>query len=217
MVEGWQGRSRYLATWAAILVVEAFASPTIGKFSRGFPSPRVFGGVMGQATWVFEHLAIAFAVVGVIELATFLQSRRAKPAGDRRFSRVQTALRIIAVGATLVVGYRVATAAWVVTRGTEDRPFVTELARFAALERLPENAVFLFDGGGKGDHQTAMFLLDRTCYLLNGRPVDGIARQIREAGGIPYLVTANPPDPTWTRRFTGTNDPRSLYEWKTRK
>jgi hypothetical protein len=121
---------------------------------------------------------------------------------------------VVALASTLVVGFRVVTASWVVTQGTEERPFVAELADFAH-DHLPENAVFLFDGGGKGDHQTAMFLLDRTCYLLRGRPIDEVAREVGEAGGIPYIVTANHENAPWPLRFAGKLDPRGLYEWQT--
>jgi 4-amino-4-deoxy-L-arabinose transferase len=203
MVEGWEGRRGQLATWASIMAVVAVASPRIGRFSRGFPEPRVFGGVMRQAWWVFEHLAIAGAIVGAIALVVWW--------ADQRGWRWRNGLRAVALTATLVVGLRVAMAAWVVTQGTEDRPFVTELAGFAR-DHLPTNAVLLFDGG-KGDHQTAMFLLDRTCYLLDGRPVDELARKIQDAGGIPYVVTADRSKP-WPMRFAGSQDPRGLYHWE---
>ena len=59
-----------------------------------------------------------------------------------------------------------------------------------------------------------MFLLDRTCYQLNGRPADEVARAVREAGGVPFVVTSAPGP--WPRRFTSARDPRGLYEWSAR-
>jgi hypothetical protein len=111
----------------------------------------------------------------------------------------------------LIVGARVAKAAWDVTEGSENRPFVAELANFAR-DRLPKEAVLLFDGSHRGEHQLAMFLLDRTCYSLQGRPADEVARQVRDAGGLPFVVTDQPTP--WPRRFAGKTDPRSLYEWQ---
>jgi 4-amino-4-deoxy-L-arabinose transferase len=210
--EGWQERPRLLATWAAIMGVVAASPSRIGRFSRGFPQPPRFAGVMLEATWVFEHLAVAFAIVGVIELVDLgLFRRGAKLPRIRHFC--QHGLRVLAVSATLLVGYQVATAAWAVTQGSEDRPFVTELAGFAR-QNLPANAALLFDGGGKGDFQTAMFLLDRTCYLVGDRPIDDLARRIQDAGGIAYLVTARPMTGPWHRLFAGRNDPRMLYRWR---
>jgi hypothetical protein len=114
--------------------------------------------------------------------------------------------------ATLVVAFRVTQAAWGVTETSENRPFVAELADFAR-DRLPDRAVLLFDGPDRGEHQLAMFLLDRTCYQLRGRRADDVARQVREAGGIPFVITAGPVP--WPRRFASKDDPRGFYEWRT--
>ena len=98
------------------------------------------------------------------------------------------------------------------TRGARNRPFVAELAEFAR-DRLPKEAVLLFEVSNRGEHQLAMFLLDRTCYQLQGRPTDEVARQVRDAGGLPYIITANPGTP-WNCRFVAKGDPRALYEWQ---
>jgi hypothetical protein len=110
----------------------------------------------------------------------------------------------------LIVGTRIATAAWHVTEGTENNPFVADLADFAR-DQLPKEAVLLFEGSDRGEHQLAMFLLDRTCYQLQGRPADDVARAVRDAGGIPFIVTAEAAP--WPRRFVARRDPRALYEW----
>jgi hypothetical protein len=160
--------------------------------------------VMLQATWVFEHLAIALVAVAAVELTA---RWRTKPLPERWVR----GLRVAGLAATLVIAGRVAMAAWRVTdEGTESHPFVAELADFAR-DRLPTRAVLLFDGPDRGEHQLAMFLLDRTCYQLNGRPADAVARQVRGAGGVPFVVTAVASP--WPRRFLSTKDPRGLYEW----
>jgi hypothetical protein len=104
----------------------------------------------------------------------------------------------------------VALAAWDVTEGSEARPFVAELAR-AVDGTLPANAVLLFDGPDRGEHQLAMFLLDRTCYRLKGQPADEVARRVRDSGGIPFVVTAE--SHPWPIRFATAIDPRTLREW----
>ncbi len=196
IAEGWRGQRRSLAAWAAVAILAALWPAPIARFGKGYPS--TFGGVMLGAPWVLGHVALALGVAGML-------SRRslANP-GCRR-------LRLAALAATLVIAGRVALAAWSVTEGTENQPFVAELAGFAR-GRLPDNSVLLFEGEDRGEHQLAMFLLDRTCYQLRGRPADEVARQVRDAGGRPFLVTAGPA--AWPRWFAGTHDPRSLYEWQ---
>ena len=208
IAEGWRGRPRLLATWAAIMLVEAARPSPIGRFGRGYPDPPVFGGVMLGASWVFEHLALALAVVGAIEAISWWMARSKAGDDGARWTR---RLRLAALAATLIVGARVAKSAWRVTEGSENRPFVAELAGFAR-DRLPKEAVLLFDGPDRGEHQLAMFLLDRTCYPLRDRPADEVARQVRDAGGLPFVVTDKPAP--WPRRFAAKTDPRSLYEWQ---
>ena len=209
IAEGWRGRLRPLATWAAIMLIGVIRPAPIGRFGRGYPDPPVFGGVMLRATWVLEHLALALAVVAAVEVVARWKSRATSP--EDPMSPWTGRLRTVALAATLIVGVRVAKAAWDVTEGSENRPFVAELAGFAR-DRLPENAVLLFDGPDRGEHQYAMFLLDRTCYRLQGRPADDVARQVRDAGGLPFIITAGPAP--WPRRFAGKDDPRALYEWR---
>jgi hypothetical protein len=204
MVEGWRGDRRALAAWVAVALIGAIRPATIGRFGRGFPDPPRFGGVMLEATWIFEHLAVAFAAVAMVEAVNWWRS--SGPSG-----RWPGRARAVALAGTLVIGVRVALSAWGVTEGSENQPFVAELAGFAR-DRLPGNAVLLFEGEDRGEHQLAMFLLDRTCYQLKGRPADAVARSVQDAGGVPYVVTAGPAP--WPRRFASTVDPRGLYEWQ---
>lgn len=206
IAEAWRGDRRALATWAAVAILGAIRPGPIPRFGRGFPDPRVFGGVMLGATWVLEHLAWTLAAVAAVEGFARWRNRPGPAAGP--WARLA---RPIALAATLVIAARVAVSAWVVTEGSENNPFVARLAE-SFRDRLPADAVLLFDGPDRGDHQLAMFLLDRTCYQLQGRPADEVARQVREAGGRPFVVTASA-EP-WPRRFEDPKDPRSLYEWQ---
>ncbi len=206
IAEGWRGRPRALATWAAIMLVGAIRPVVIGRFGRGYPDPPVFGGVMLRATWILEHLAFALLVVAAVEAWAWLRGKSLPTAWVR-------GLRLVALAATVVIAVRVASAAWLVTEGSEHNPFVAELADFART-RLPDRAVLLFEGPDRGEHQLAMFLLDRTCYQLNGRPADDVARAVRAAGGIPFIVADRPGLAPWPRRFAAQGDPRGLYEWR---
>lgn len=201
MAEGWRGRPSPLAAWASIMVVGAIWPGPIERFGRGYPDPPALGVLMFRSWWVLGHLGLALGLVG-------LAWRWGQPS-DARTRRV----RAVAVASTLVVGARVALAAWAVTGGSENNPFVAELAD-RARDGLPARAVLLFEGPDRGEHQLAMFLLDRTCYQLNGRPADEVARAVREAGGVPFVVTSAPGP--WPRRFTSARDPRGLYEWSAR-
>jgi hypothetical protein len=42
------------------------------------------------------------------------------------------------------------------------------------------------------EHLIAMFYTDRTCYPLQLKRLDETARQVQAAGGIPYIVAAQP-------------------------
>jgi 4-amino-4-deoxy-L-arabinose transferase-like glycosyltransferase len=204
MLEGWRGRPRVLATWTTIMLIGVVWPATIARFGRGYPDPPQFAGVMLQATWVIKHVAVALAVVVAVELLGWWKGRSLATPWTR-------GVRLVALAATLILGTRVAISAWGVTEGTENNPFVAELVDFAR-DRLPGEAVLLFDGPDLGEHQLTMFLLDRTCYQLQGRSADDVARAVREAGGIPFVVTAEAR--SWPRRFATRRDPRALYEWQ---
>ncbi len=208
IAEGWRGRPRALAAWAAIMVVVVVRPESIGRFGRGFPVPPRFAGVMLGATWVLEQVVIALAIFAVIEIIARWRARIDRPTTDDPWPG---RLRTVALVATLIVGVRVTLAAWASTDTSENRPFVAELAGFAR-DKLPGNAVLLFDGPDKGEHQLAMFLLDRTSYQLRGRAADEVARQVRQAGGVPFIITARAAP--WPRRFMAQGDPRGFYEWQ---
>ncbi len=215
IAEGWRGERRALAGWAAVVVVGVVRPATIGRFGRGYPDPPSPLGVMLQASWVLEHLAVGFAVVGAFEVVERL--RRREPKGDAPPSRDRWTRRVrcVALAATLILAARVMLAAWLVTEGGEGQPFVAELARRAG-DRLPANAVLLFDGPDRGEHHLAMFLLDRTCYPLRGQPADEVARRIARAGGKPFVITTTTGATLWPRWFVGSGDPRGLFEWRDR-
>jgi hypothetical protein len=84
-----------------------------------------------------------------------------------------------------------------VTTRPFDDPDAVETGKYVRQE-LPENAVLLCDTRRSGipgnhdrrhEHLTIMFYADRTCYPLQGRNPDALARQILDAGGIPYVVS----------------------------
>ena len=59
IAEGWRGRPRALATWAAIMLIGVLQPASIAGFGRGYPDPPEFAGVMLRATWVSERSRLA--------------------------------------------------------------------------------------------------------------------------------------------------------------
>ena len=63
-----------------------------------------------------------------------------------------------------------------------------------------------------GEHLTAMFYADRTCYALEGRDPDRVARQVLRAGGVPYFVSRRrlPLPPVYVSDGSGP----TVYLWR---
>src|SRR5206468_1531785 len=82
-------------------------------------------------------------------------------------------------------------AAWRITDTNAADPACVDIGLFAR-RRLPENAVLLCEEPRGDEHLATMFYAGRTCYPLSSIAVDAAARQILQAGGIPYVVTREP-------------------------
>ena len=86
--------------------------------------------------------------------------------------------------------------AWDITDLNITEPMIVEVGQFAR-DRLPANAVLFYERRIvderriqlENEHLTLTFYADRTCYSLDGDISDNVARQVIEAGGIPYLVS----------------------------
>jgi hypothetical protein len=94
---------------------------------------------------------------------------------------------VLAVAASVVLGFRYAKTAWLVTEQNRNEPAYVEIGQYARAN-LPANAVLLVDETTKLEHKTAMFWTDRAAYPLV-EPWESHAAAIRRAGGDPYVVS----------------------------
>jgi hypothetical protein len=86
-----------------------------------------------------------------------------------------------------------------------------EVGRFAR-EHLPANAVLFCEEPLGHEHLTTMVYADRTCYPLQPRKLDALARAVIEAGGIPYVVSRRElPYPVVHAR---TRHGPAIYRWE---
>jgi 4-amino-4-deoxy-L-arabinose transferase-like glycosyltransferase len=184
--EAWRGERWPLAALAAILAVSVAFPAVVNKPGYGYPYTRAFGGVMRQSLWVLGHVggALALAAVGVAVWA--IARRYLKPGGVLGRCLLLGA-RAVCLGGLVWLGAQTLQAAWRVTKANVSDPAWLDVGRFAEAH-LPENAVLLCQERKGGEHLTTMFYADRTCYELEGDP-DAMARQVVQAGGIPYIVT----------------------------
>jgi 4-amino-4-deoxy-L-arabinose transferase-like glycosyltransferase len=200
IAQAWAGGRWPLAVWTAITIVCVLFPGRIRVSGPGFPEHRVFAGVMLQSLWVIYHVAAAFGVAIVLR------------AWLARAHRIQWArvCRLAAAAGTAAMAIECASASLQVASTDRAQPSFQAMAAFVR-ERLPREAVFLFDGRNKGDHHALMMAADRPCYSLNGRPESALARRVLENGGVPFIVSANvrsaPPI------YQSHDESRAIYVW----
>ena len=104
--------------------------------------------------------------------------------------------------------------AWKVTSQNRNHHTLSETAKFAQTQ-LPDNAVLLVDIDTKiklnwDDHLRLMFLCNKTAHPFYQKAAwTRIAQQVREIGGLPYLVSFR----EWPLRvvFSSQTDERTIY------
>jgi 4-amino-4-deoxy-L-arabinose transferase len=175
-----------LTSLTAILAMSVLSPAVVNK--PGFGSPRQFGGVMFKAWWVIDHVTVALAVVVVVGTVWVLTGRGLAVAGFvRRF--LPAAALVFCLGVLAWLGSETVRATWNVTAANVNDPACVDVGLFAR-GHLPENAVLICEERRGHEHLTTMFYADRTCYPLLPREVDAMARQIEQAGGVPYVVSS---------------------------
>jgi 4-amino-4-deoxy-L-arabinose transferase-like glycosyltransferase len=194
----WRGDRWLLLALTAVLVMSVVMPAVIRNPGHGYPPSRAFGTIMRQSMWVINHVAGALASAGALTAVFWMLAQT--PLGDRFrvAGRWLQAIAVVATGGMLIwLGYQTVERAWKVTTRPFDDPDAVETGKYVRQE-LPENAVLLCDTRRSGipgnhdrrhEHLTIMFYADRTCYPLQGRNPDALARQILDAGGIPYVVS----------------------------
>ena len=181
----WRGERLALAALTGVLAMSFVFPAVIKNPGHGFPSPRVFAGVMRHALWVVGQVAGALAAVALAAgLSRWLPAAGAGPL--RRSLRVAALVYCACVLAWR--GLDTVSAAWRVTERNVNDPACVDVGEFAR-RHLPDNAVLLCDERRGDEHLTTMFYAGRTCYALEPSGPDAMARQIVRAGGAPYVVS----------------------------
>jgi len=166
---------------------------------------------MRQSLWVIYHVAGALVVLGVVAVAWLLTRRFSSPVWTWLRRGIAIVAMVFCTGALIWLVMQTVDAAWRVTSTIADDPFSVEVGEFVRAN-LPDNAVLLCEETKGYEHLTTMFYADRTCYPLGGRGPDDMARQIVQAGGVPYVVTRRnlPLAPVYVSRSRGP----TIYLWR---
>jgi 4-amino-4-deoxy-L-arabinose transferase len=202
-----------LAALTAVLALGVLFPAVLKKPGYGYPSPRAFGEVMRQSLWVIDHVAGALAVVAVVVIAWVL-TPRGPAAGSNPVGRfLRVAALVFCLGALAWLGIETAGAAYAVMDADVNDPSSVKVGGYAR-DNLPDNAVLLCEERKGYEHLTIMFYADRTCYRLGPLGWDEMARQVHQAGGIPYIVShqALPLPPV---HENGQQGP-TVYQWQPR-
>lgn len=170
-------------SFAGLLGTRDFSAYGIGPS----PSGR-FGGALLEQPWLMTQLAAAGAGIVVMLSVAWLVARiprRFALVSERSVAMLLTSLAFalaVALGTMSVQdSRRVAALNWTVGS------FV-ELGAWAK-SALEPNAVLLIDTRKPGDVLRAMLFSDRTCYSTTLSDLPAVAGLVREAGGIPYLLS----------------------------
>jgi 4-amino-4-deoxy-L-arabinose transferase-like glycosyltransferase len=186
IAEASRGRLWSLAALTGVLIASLVFPAVIRSPGYGYPSPRGFGTLMFQNTWVLYQVAGALAFVGVVAIAWLIMRKRADAhSGWCRGLRLVASL--FCAGVLLWLAGKTVVAAWTVTSRDSNEPAIVEVGEFAR-DQLPPNAVLLCENRKGYEHLMIMFYADRTCYALPWRNLDAIAAKIVEADGIPYVI-----------------------------
>jgi hypothetical protein len=182
IVRAMDGDAWCLGGWLAAMLLAALVPGVIPRQGWGYPDPPAFAAIMRENIWVLWHTLIALAIAAAVALAV----RREWLTRQQR-----TVLVIVASLATIFLAGRWVLLAYRATEATaalRDRPAFVDLGR-AVNTSLPPNAVLLLENRQKFEHISAMFFIDRTVYPVTPETTQQTARDIRAAGGEPFLVT----------------------------
>ena len=136
--------------------------------------------------WIINQL-IAFAVIFAVLAVGYRLIR-----GFAWHKWMWWGFRIVALGIGLILAKGYVDSAVDVTDRNVDDPLYTTIGRRIQRE-LPENACLFLDDPQVGTHFFLMYYADRSTYVIENQyhPLRDIlkdAMQVREAGGIPYIV-----------------------------
>jgi len=190
-----EGSSLALGSWVGTVL----ASLIIGGVS--LTSARIEGWSVGINAWVFVHLAAGFAGAAML----MVLARRAE------WPAVRGMLLVFAIVASLALGVLYVRDARRVTM-MPSSPSMRTIGEMIQAE-YPKNAVFIMQEVHEqtvtGNHGSLMFWADRSVYSAEvvgwneGWNVERIARAVRAANGVPYLISSTKPPHGPARRLKG--------------
>ncbi len=207
VAEASRGERWPLTALTGILVMSIIFPAVVKNPGHGHANPHVFGSIMNQALWVIDHVEGTLALVAGVGILGMLAGNLGTLG---RYVR-GTAL-VFCAGVLAWLGLQTVQAAWRVTSNHVEDPFCVEVGAFARAQ-LPENAVLFCEEPHGFEHLTIMFYADRTCYPLAWGPGgNALARQVLQAGGVPYLVSHRrlPLAPVHVSRLGGP----TIYRWQ---
>jgi 4-amino-4-deoxy-L-arabinose transferase len=187
IAEATRGDRWALSLLTGVLLMSIAQPAEVRRPGYGFPPGRAFASLLRQALWVIYHVVGAFVFAGVVEAFAWWLRRtaldRTSPIGLARWPALA-----FCCGALAWLGYGTTMAGWRVTDEPANDEAAVQVGRFVQGQ-LPANAVLLTDQPEPQAAAMLMFYADRTCYAFVNGPVDGLARRIAEAGGVPYIVS----------------------------
>jgi len=183
--EACRGERLPLAALTVILAIGVIFPAVVRSPGYGYPSARAFGGIMQQSLWVVRHVAGTLSIVAVLAGAWMVVRSHLASGGGRVF---RVAALVFCLCGLAWLGFVTVRTAWRGTNANENDPASVDVGQFAR-DHLPDNAVLLCEESTGGEHLTTMFYADRTCYPLAWKRPDELARLVRQAGGIPHVVS----------------------------
>jgi 4-amino-4-deoxy-L-arabinose transferase-like glycosyltransferase len=191
IVRGIDGDVVCLVGWLVAAMLAVILPGTIPPSGFGYPDPPRFAAVLRQNIWVVWHALVGIAVA----LGAGWAFRGSLP------RRGRVVVIVIASLATILLTARVTRLGWQVTERNRSTPSFYQLAAFVEAN-LPPDAVLLMEPRQKEEHIIAMFFVDRTIYTVGPETIPQMARQVREGGGRPYLLSNRSlPLPALSDRF----------------
>jgi 4-amino-4-deoxy-L-arabinose transferase-like glycosyltransferase len=175
-----------LGTWLTAMItgIVFLTNKTIPAGGENWGQTNLpFASIMRQHLWVLWSATISLAAGAAIMQFKF-------PAKARIGTVWASALAMIFLALFAGIrkhssGYLVT--AWRVTSINADAPNFTYVGEFAA--RLPSNAAFLVDEHERLENKLVEFATDRSCYPATKDNWPELARELEQAGALPYLLT----------------------------
>jgi 4-amino-4-deoxy-L-arabinose transferase-like glycosyltransferase len=188
-----------------------FGSRDLAKYGKGPAPSGKFAGVLLDADWLITQTAVAATcMAGMLCAGWFLMRIRKRGARvpDKPI-RVLLAALAIALAATLA-GMSVKES-WRVASLNRSEGSYLELGTWVR-SHLEPNAVLLLDVSRANEAVLATLWSDRTCYPTTLTDMSADGGKIKQANGIPYIVSrkrlAN-----LSPRYSDPTDGWIVYEW----